>query len=70
MKPSFFLINYALRTEDACKNGGMAVPFVTLVLDRSQWSASRPCSSNPGDTAPFIRCMGRWMGPRVGLDAL
>jgi hypothetical protein len=39
---SLCLINQAKRHEDVCESGGMAPSFLTLALDRSEWSATRP----------------------------
>jgi hypothetical protein len=33
-------------------------------------SASRSCRFTRRDTAPGIHCIGRWVGPRAGLDAV
>jgi hypothetical protein len=37
--------------------------FLTSALAAGEWSASRPCRFTPG-----TRCIGGWVGPRVGLD--
>jgi hypothetical protein len=37
--------------------------FLSLVLVRGEWSASRP-----GERAPGANWIGDWVGPRTGLD--
>jgi len=44
-------------------------PFLTLVLDGSEWSASHPGHFNPRERAPSTPLIGGWVGPRVILDA-
>jgi hypothetical protein len=51
-------------------NGGTAPPYVTSALDGGGWSAWRPGSFTPGEKAPGNHCIGGWMGPRFGLDAV
>jgi hypothetical protein len=33
-----------------------------------EWSASRPGRFTPGERSPVTRCIGGWVGRRVGLD--
>jgi hypothetical protein len=43
--------------------------FSTSVLDRGEWSASRPGRAfTPGERTPGTHCTGGWVGPRAGLD--
>jgi hypothetical protein len=41
-------------------SGGIAPPFLTSALDGGEWSASRLGT----------HCIGGWVGPRAGLDAV
>jgi len=41
-----------------------------LALDGAKWSVSRPGRFTPGVSAPGTYCLGGWVGPRTGLDAL
>jgi hypothetical protein len=50
------------------KCGGIAPPFLTLALDASEWSASRPCRFTLGETVPCAYCIGRQVGSRAGMD--
>jgi hypothetical protein len=52
------------------KSGGIAPPSLTLVLDVGEWSASCLCFFNPGERAPGTHCIGGWISPNVGLDAV
>jgi hypothetical protein len=49
--------------------GGIAPPFLTSALDRTEWSASRLGRFTPWEIAPGTHLIG-WVGPRVGLDVL
>jgi hypothetical protein len=40
------------------------------VLYGSEWSASRPGRFIPKKRAPDTHCIGGWVGPRAGLDAV
>jgi hypothetical protein len=40
---------------------------LTSALAGGEWSASRPGRFTPGERAPGIHWMGRWVGPRAGL---
>jgi hypothetical protein len=51
-----------MESEDA------APTFLTSTLDGVDWSASRPCRSNLGETAPGTHFMRGRMGPRAGKD--
>jgi hypothetical protein len=53
--------------------GGLEViaqPFLTLLLDGGEWSASCPGRVIPREPAPGIYCVGGWVGPGAGLGAL
>jgi hypothetical protein len=54
VKLSLCLISYALCHEDAWGTGGIAPPFLTSALDGGDWSASRPCCFNPGESGPSV----------------
>jgi hypothetical protein len=41
-----------------------------LALDGGEWSASRPCRFTPGEITPCNHCIGGWVGPKAGLDAV
>jgi hypothetical protein len=51
VKLSLSLISRALCHEDM-GSGGIAPPFLTLALDRGEWSASCPCHFTPRERAP------------------
>jgi hypothetical protein len=51
-------------------NGATAPPFLTSAFDGSGWSASGPGSFASAYTATGTRCVGGWVGPRAGLDAV
>jgi hypothetical protein len=42
--------------------------FLTQILDRSEWSASRPGLFNPTKKAPGIHSTGVSVGPREAVD--
>jgi hypothetical protein len=46
----------------------MAPPFLTLALDGSYWSNSRPYGFTLGEIALGNQWTGGWVGPRHGLD--
>jgi hypothetical protein len=48
----------------------VTLPFLTSVLDGDEWSASRSSNFTPGVRVPGTHCMGGWVGPRTGLDAV
>jgi hypothetical protein len=50
-------------------NGGIA-PRTDSALDGGEWSVSRPGRFTPRERAPGTHCIGGWMGPRAGLDAV
>jgi hypothetical protein len=66
------VINYVSRCEDIRKSGGIAPPFLTSVLDVSEWLASRhqPVVFTPGEKAPSTQWIEGLMGPTVGLNAV
>jgi hypothetical protein len=39
-------------------------------LDGGQWSVSRPSRFTPGEIALGTHCIGGWVGPRAGLEAV
>jgi hypothetical protein len=47
-------------------SGGIA----PRILDRGEWSASRPGRFSPRARAPDAHWVRGWVGPRVGLDAV
>jgi hypothetical protein len=51
-------------------SGGAAPTFMTSALDGGEWSASRHGRFTPGKRAPDTHCIGGWVGPRAGLDAV
>jgi hypothetical protein len=42
--------------------------FLTSALAGGEWSASRPCRFNPGESATGTHWIGGWVDPIVGLD--
>jgi hypothetical protein len=42
--------------------------FLTLELARGEWPASRQAALAPGKEPPGTHWIGRWVGPRAGLD--
>jgi hypothetical protein len=44
--------------------------FLTSARDGGEWSALRPGRFTPRETAPGTHWIGRWVGPRTGLDAV
>jgi hypothetical protein len=44
--------------------------FLTSALDGGEWSTSRPCRFNPGETDPGSYWTRRWLGPRIGMDVM
>jgi hypothetical protein len=44
--------------------------FLTLALHGSEWPASCPDCFTPDERAPAVYLIGRWVGPRAGLDVL
>jgi hypothetical protein len=44
--------------------------FLTSALGGCEWSALRPGCFTPGERAPGNSCIGGWVGPRAGLDAV
>jgi hypothetical protein len=51
-------------------SGGIAPPFFTSTLDRSEWPASRPGRFTPRETLPGTDWIGGWVDPRTGLGAV
>jgi len=43
---------------------------LTSAVDGSQWSASRTGRFTPRERVPGEHCIGGWVGPRSGLDAV
>jgi hypothetical protein len=48
--------------------GGVDVHGWTSALAGGEWSASRPGRFTPGERAPVIQWIERWVGPRTGFD--
>jgi hypothetical protein len=44
--------------------------FLASALGRDEWSASRPVHFTSRERAPGMQWIGRWVGPRAGLDAV
>jgi hypothetical protein len=42
--------------------------FVTSALVGVEWSVSRPCRYNPGDSVPGTPIIGGWVDLRAALD--
>jgi hypothetical protein len=51
-------------------SGGIAPPFLASALGRGKWSASCSTRFNPREKASGTHCIGGWVGPRTGLDAV
>jgi hypothetical protein len=43
---------------------------LTSGLYGDEWPASRPCRYTHAETTPCTHCVGGWVGPRAGRDAL
>jgi hypothetical protein len=56
--------------EDKWGSGGIASPFLTLTLERNEWSVTRPGRFIPGEKSADTHWIRGWMGPRAGLDAV
>jgi hypothetical protein len=48
----------------------LAPSFLTLVLDGSEWAASRPERFISGERAAGVHHEGGWVCARAGLDAV
>jgi len=44
--------------------------FLTPALDGGEWSASRLGCFTPRERAPGTNCMGDWVGPGAGMNAV
>jgi hypothetical protein len=64
------LVNYAPRSEDVWKSGGIAPSFLTSALDGSEWSASSHCRYIPEETAPSIHWIRGCVNHRTDLDIM
>jgi hypothetical protein len=42
--------------------------FLTSVLVRDEWSASRPCCFTLGERGPLTDWIGGWVGYNIDLD--
>jgi hypothetical protein len=51
-------------------NGGITPTFITLTLDRGEWSASWPCHFTPRQMASGNDYVGGWLGLRVSLGTV
>jgi hypothetical protein len=67
---SLCLIDQALCHEDIWASGGITPPFLTSALDGGELSGSCPNSFTHGETIADTHWIGRWVGPRAGLDAV
>jgi len=69
---SWMVKSYKLLTEVWRCIGVVEVHDASLTssLDGSKWSAARPCRFNPRDRASGMYSIVRWVGPRVGQDAV
>jgi hypothetical protein len=65
-----FLLYILYRHEVVWGSGGIASPFLTSALDGGEWSASRLGRFTSKGRAPNIHCIGGWVGPGAGLDAV
>jgi hypothetical protein len=54
----------------SCGGGHITPTFLTSALDGGEWSASSPESFNSGERVPGTHCIGGWVGPNTGLDAV
>jgi hypothetical protein len=52
------------------ENGGIAPPFLTLVLDGDEWSASHPSYFTSGERATDTHCVGGYVGLRTSQDTV
>jgi hypothetical protein len=52
------------------ESGGIAPPFLPSALDRCEWLYSRPSRFAFSERALGTHCIGGWVGPRAGLDAV
>jgi hypothetical protein len=55
------LIDLALCHEDIWGSGGIALPFLTSVLDGGEWSASCLGRFTPGEIAAHTHWIGVWV---------
>jgi len=44
--------------------------FLSSALDEGEWSASRSGCFTPRGSTAGTHCIGAWVGPRAGLDAV
>jgi hypothetical protein len=58
--------HYAMKTY----GGGRAPPFLTLAVDGSERSTSRPCPFTPVQIARGSHWIGGRVGPRASLDTM
>jgi hypothetical protein len=56
--------------EDVGGSEGIAPPFLILVVDGSELSASHPSHFIPGEITLRTHCIGGWVGSRPGLGAV
>jgi hypothetical protein len=58
-------------SHEGVKGSGVIAPtLLTSTRDEGEWSASRPCRSSTGGTAPGTHCIWCSVGPRAGLDVM
>jgi hypothetical protein len=63
-----FIKHHAMGTYG--RGGGIASLFLSLALDRGEWSASCPGCFTPRERAPITLWIGGWVGHKVSLDAV
>jgi hypothetical protein len=51
-------------------SGGIALPFLTSLLDGGEWLASRLGCYAPGKISASTDSIGGWSCPRAGLDTV
>jgi hypothetical protein len=61
-------INYVPCYRNIWGSGGIAPPFLTLIIDGGEWSASCSCHITTSETVPDTHCIGGWVGPRARRD--
>jgi hypothetical protein len=67
---TFYLTKWPPQNEEAWRTASIAPLFLTSSQYRDEWLASRFCYFTPGKTAAGASCIGGWVDPRAGLDAV
>jgi hypothetical protein len=52
------------------RSGGIVLIILKSALGGGESSASRHCRFTPRDRVPGINCIGSWVAPREGVDAV